>query len=121
MSNQDMTLKVSNIIVHRAHYVSHQLCTHEMLFVLAGGSGIHRPLGVAKKQEVKDPGAEYRSKKAKGDMKKPGKADPYAYVPLDMKNLNRRKRAKAAGQFKNLVRGAKKGASKGQKMKAKKK
>ena len=28
--------------------------------------------------------------KAKGDVKKKGKADPYAYLPLDIKTLNRR-------------------------------
>merc|ERR1711862_323952 len=66
-----------------------------------GGSGIHRPIS------DKDIGTEYRSKKAGGDMKKKGKPDPYAYVPLEMKTLNRRKRAKVHGQFKNLVKGAK--------------
>lgn len=28
------------------------------------------------------PGAEYRSARAEGDMRKPGRPDPYAYAPL---------------------------------------
>lgn len=35
-------------------------------------------------------GAEFRSKKAAGDMKKKDKPDPYAYLPLDISTLNRR-------------------------------
>ncbi|XP_071769461.2 RRP12-like protein [Centroberyx gerrardi] len=73
----------------------------------AGGSGIHRPLGA---------GADYKSKKGKGDVKKKGKVDPYAYIPLRKAQLNRRKRAKLQGQFKGMVRGAQKGALSGKKM-----
>lgn len=36
------------------------------------------------------PGSEYKSKKAKGDIKKKGKLDPYAYLPLRRSNLNKR-------------------------------
>ncbi|XP_072293683.1 RRP12-like protein [Eucyclogobius newberryi] len=79
----------------------------------AGGSGIHRQLG-------KDTGAEYKSKKGKGDMKQKGKLDPYAYIPLKKAQLNRRKRAKLQGQFKGMVRGAQKGALTGKKMQKKK-
>lgn len=78
----------------------------------AGGRGIHRPLG---KQGKSDYGNEYKAKKAKGDVKKSGKPDPYAYVPLNMANLNKRKQSKVKGQFTSLVRGAKKGAQKGKK------
>ncbi|KAM9365254.1 RRP12-like protein [Pholidichthys leucotaenia] len=81
----------------------------------AGGSGIHRHLG--SRQET---GADYKSKKGKGDVKKKGKVDPYAYVPLNKTQLNRRKRAKLQGQFKGMVRGAKKGALSGKKMQKKK-
>ncbi|KAK2163707.1 hypothetical protein LSH36_75g12086 [Paralvinella palmiformis] len=81
----------------------------------AGGSGIHRPV----KKPV--PGAEYRAKKAHGDIKKKGQPDPYAYIPLELSALNKRKKAKVKGQFKSLVRGAKKGALKGQKLRAKQK
>eukprot|EP01114_Cavostelium_apophysatum_P014421 TRINITY_DN3742_c0_g1_i8.p1 TRINITY_DN3742_c0_g1~~TRINITY_DN3742_c0_g1_i8.p1 ORF type:complete len:1306 (+),score=473.82 TRINITY_DN3742_c0_g1_i8:83-4000(+) len=36
-------------------------------------------------------GEEYRSKRAGGDMKRQGKADPFAYIPLNGKLLNKRK------------------------------
>ncbi|XP_068597259.1 RRP12-like protein [Brachionichthys hirsutus] len=81
----------------------------------AGGSGIHRPL--AGKGES---GAEYKSKKGKGDVKKKGRVDPYAYIPLRKAQLNRRKRAKLQGQFKGMVRGAQKGALSGRKMQKRK-
>uniref|UniRef100_A0AAY4CA86 RRP12-like protein n=1 Tax=Denticeps clupeoides TaxID=299321 RepID=A0AAY4CA86_9TELE len=54
-------------------------------------------------------GTEYKSKVTKGDVKKKGKCDPYAYIPLNKTNLNRRKKAKLQGQFKGIVRGAKRG------------
>ncbi|XP_070833276.1 RRP12-like protein [Chaetodon trifascialis] len=81
----------------------------------AGGSGIHRPLGG--KDNI---GADYKSKKGKGDVKKTGKLDPYAYIPLKKAQLNRRKRAKLQGQFKGMVRGAQKGALSGKKMQKRK-
>ncbi|XP_056147763.1 RRP12-like protein [Lampris incognitus] len=77
----------------------------------AGGSGIHRPLGGSR-----DSGTDYKSKKGKGDVKKKGKLDPYAYIPLRKAQLNHRKRAKLQGQFKGMVRGAQKGALSGRKM-----
>lgn len=87
----------------------------------AGGGGIHRPLGKQEKPTRKsvEYGGEYKSKKGGGDVKRKGKPDPYAYVPLDFRNLNKRKQAKLKGQFKNLVKGAKKGAAKGRKGKKK--
>uniref|UniRef100_A0A1A8HJ42 Ribosomal RNA processing 12 homolog n=1 Tax=Nothobranchius korthausae TaxID=1143690 RepID=A0A1A8HJ42_9TELE len=81
----------------------------------AGGSGIHRSLG-----QGHDAGADYKSKKGKGDVKKKGKCDPYAYIPLKKDQLNRRKRARLHGQFKGMVRGAQKGALSGRKMQKKK-
>ncbi|KAM9345310.1 RRP12-like protein [Symphorus nematophorus] len=81
----------------------------------AGGSGIHRPLG-----GKEDIGADYKSKKGKGDVKRKGKLDPYAYIPLKKAQLNRRKRAKLQGQFKGMVRGAQKGALSGKKMQRRK-
>lgn len=56
----------------------------------SGGVGIHRPLGGASTSSQKAPGSEYRSRKAKGDVKKKGKFDPYAYVPLQRTSLNKR-------------------------------
>nr|CAG4649918.1 EOG090X00E0 [Sida crystallina] len=107
----------------------------------AGGSGIHRPVAAPSEansrrsstvkkvtskakskldkaqQEAKpvDYGAEYRSSKAKGDVKRKGKPDPFAYVPLSKSVLNKRKKAKMSGQFNGLVRAARKGATAGSK------
>ena len=53
--------------------------------------------------------------KAKGDVKRSGKPDPFAYVPLVRQKLNRRKRAKLSGQFKGLIGKAKKGSTLGTK------
>ncbi|XP_076468663.1 RRP12-like protein isoform X2 [Babylonia areolata] len=80
-----------------------------------GGSGIHRPLS-----KTPEYGSEYRSKKGAGDVKKAGKHDPYTYVPLEFKNLNKRKQAKLKGQFSGLVKGAQKGALKAKSRSARK-
>ncbi|XP_053692986.1 RRP12-like protein [Sabethes cyaneus] len=94
---------------------------------VAGGKGIHRPVAASVKsgysgksgksnkttKTYASTGVEYKSKKAQGDMLKKGKHEPYAYVPLSRNSLNRRKRAKNAGQFKGIVKGARKGARKG--------
>ncbi|XP_022831509.1 RRP12-like protein isoform X1 [Spodoptera litura] len=69
----------------------------------AGGKGIHRPLGSAA-SVASGAGSEYRAKKAKGDVKKQGKHDPYAYLPLSRKNLNKRKKAQTSKQFKGVVK-----------------
>ncbi|XP_008545740.1 RRP12-like protein [Microplitis demolitor] len=82
-----------------------------------GGSGIHRPLKTPKIDKA--PGAEYRSKKAPGDIKKKGKPDPYAYLPLTRASLNRRKKMKNASRFKGVISGAKKGVKVGKKARRK--
>lgn len=110
----------------------------------AGGSGIHRPVGkagstsgasvrkITSKERAKQSkekakpaaseyGSEYRSAKARGDVKRSGKPDPFAYVPLARSALNKRKKAKMEGQFKGLVRAARKGATAGSKIRAKSK
>ncbi|CAG9126433.1 unnamed protein product [Plutella xylostella] len=69
----------------------------------AGGKGIHRPLGSAA-SVASTAGTDYRSKKAKGDVKKKGKHDPYAYLPLSRKYLNKRTKATNAQQFKGVVK-----------------
>lgn len=56
----------------------------------AGGSGIHRPLKSSAASVYSDVGSEYKSTKAKGDVKKKGKVDPYAYLPLSRSTLNKR-------------------------------
>ncbi|XP_043216714.1 RRP12-like protein [Amphibalanus amphitrite] len=107
----------------------------------AGGGGIHRPVGGAESvrsgrshwstagASVRSGrsarsagggpparvGAEYASKKGRGDVKRAGRPDPYAYVPLKRNTLNKRKKAKYEGQYKNIVSGAQKGATKGAK------
>ncbi|KAK1287476.1 hypothetical protein QJS10_CPB19g01953 [Acorus calamus] len=43
-------------------------------------------------------GNEYTSKKARGDLKKEGKLEPYAYWPLDRKLLNRREERRATAR-----------------------
>lgn len=53
--------------------------------------------------------------RAKGDIKKKGKPDPYAYLPLMRQKLNRRKQAKLAGQFSGFMKKAKKGSALGAK------
>ncbi|XP_060661912.1 RRP12-like protein [Drosophila nasuta] len=84
--------------------------------------GIHRPLGGGGKSSdamsVKSgvsrvAGSEYSTKKAKGDMKKSGKLDPYAYIPLTRNTLNKRKRAMNSRKFKSAVRGAGGGGDEG--------
>lgn len=77
----------------------------------AGGSGIHRPLKKARTEQA--PGSEYRARKAQGDIKKKGKPEPYAYVPLTRAAINKRKKKKNAGKFHNMIKGAKKGAQEG--------
>jgi len=76
-----------------------------------GGSGIHRKLDT--------PGSEYKSNKGRGDVKKKGKPDPFAYIPLNHKTLNKRKAVKSHGVFSKVVKAAKKGANKGNKYKVK--
>ena len=77
-----------------------------------GGSGIHRDTS-------KDHGADYKNKTGRGDVKKIGKHDPYAYIPLNHKNLNKRKNAKTKGQFQGVITAARKGAAKGNKTRVK--
>lgn len=74
----------------------------------AGGKGIHRPLGgggsdaasaksgmsrmsmATTKSASTVYGSAYKAKKARGDMKQSGKADPFAYIPLSRNSLNKR-------------------------------
>ncbi|KZC03741.1 RRP12-like protein [Dufourea novaeangliae] len=79
----------------------------------AGGSGIHRPLKKRKPNQM--PGMEYRAQKAGGDIKKKGKPDPYAYIPLTRSALNKRKKKKNASKFQGIIKNATKGAQIGMK------
>jgi len=53
------------------------------------------------KLDVKHTGKEYAAKKAKGDVKKEGKPDPFAYIPLNPKLLNKRFKTKASQHWKS--------------------
>ncbi|CAB0020940.1 unnamed protein product, partial [Nesidiocoris tenuis] len=89
----------------------------------AGGSGIHRPITASNfggptrrgkpSKKASNPyvqtGEEYRSKKGRGDVKRKGKPDPFAYLPLRRDALNKRKRMKAMGSLKNVLKAAKRG------------
>ncbi|KAI8813413.1 NUC173 domain-containing protein [Cladochytrium replicatum] len=52
-------------------------------------------------------GGQYKAKKAKGDVKKAGMPDPFAYIPLSTNLMGKKKRAtRAIGQFKAIVAAA---------------
>ena len=72
--------------------------------------GIYRDTTRSKKDE---PGAQFRAKKAAGDMKRKGAPEPYAYLPLDRKSLKKRGNK---DQFKGIIGAARKGAIIGQKL-----
>ena len=73
-----------------------------------GGKGIHRDPR-AKDLGMKT-GNQYKSKRAKGDVKKKDQSvDPYAYFPLLKSSLNKRHRASMKGQFKALKQKTKTG------------
>ena len=48
-------------------------------------------------------------------MKKKGKLDPYAYIPLNRQKLNRRKRMKMSSEFSGFMKKAMKGSATGTK------
>ena len=78
-----------------------------------GGKGIHRD------RNNEESGVRFKAKKAGGDVKQKGTHEPYAYLPFDSSVLNKRKKKKLSGQYKGLIKAAKKGAATGQKKKVK--
>jgi len=50
-----------------------------------------------------EPGHEYKSKKAGGDVWKKGMLEPHAYIPLDARLLNKKNRREAVGYFGGVV------------------
>lgn len=52
-----------------------------------------------KRKRGAEEGKEYRAKKAGGDMKKKGKLDPYAYIPLDPKLMAKRNKRTAVSRY----------------------
>ncbi|XP_071947906.1 RRP12-like protein [Antedon mediterranea] len=85
----------------------------------AGGGGIHRPIAKPSGKSSA-PGSEYKAKKAAGDIKKKGKEDPYAYIPLNKHQINKRTKKSTKGAWNNLTKAAKKGALAGKKGQMKK-
>ena len=71
------------------------------------------------KPDATNRGDAFKSKNAPGDMTRRGLPDPYAYYPLDPASLNKRKARKLKGEFKSVVKGAKKGAAAGRRQRAK--
>ncbi|TMW63544.1 hypothetical protein Poli38472_002485 [Pythium oligandrum] len=67
----------------------------------AGAKG-NRKRGRDDEEEV-GAGKEYRSKKAGGDIKKKGKFEPYAYIPLDPKLMAKRNKRNAVAKYKSNV------------------
>lgn len=61
-----------------------------------------------KRQRVKEPGEEYRSRKAGGDVWKKGMLEPHAYIPLDPRLLNKKNHKEAVAHFSSVVKSGKK-------------
>jgi ribosomal RNA-processing protein 12 len=61
-----------------------------------------------KKARVREPGEEYRSKKAGGDVWKRGMLEPHAFIPLDPRMLNKKKEKEAVAHFGILVKNGRK-------------
>ena len=61
-----------------------------------------------KRQRVKEPGEEYRSRKAGGDVWKKGMLEPHAYIPLDPRLLNKKNHKEAVAHFGAVVKSGKK-------------
>lgn len=58
------------------------------------------------KEKAFSSGKEYRSTKASGDVKRDGQMDPYAYIRLDNRMLNKRNKQYATKQFKGVLAGS---------------
>jgi len=58
-----------------------------------------------RKLNLKEPGEEYRAKKAGGDVWKKGMLEPHAFIPLDPRLLSKKHRTQAIGHFGVVVKG----------------
>jgi len=74
-----------------------------------------------KRQKGVHDGTSFKAKTGRSDNSRTGKVQPYAYLPLDPRNLNKRRQHQQAGQFKGLINAAKSGAATGRKQRAKQK
>ena len=61
------------------------------------------------KQVYKHTGVEFKAKKAGGDLLKGGQ-QPFAYLPMDHRMLNKKKKHKASRSLKSVLKGGNKGA-----------
>eukprot|EP00606_Chrysophyceae_sp_TOSAG23-5_P000419 GSChrysophyteH2.ASY1.ANO1.326.1 assembled CDS len=57
-----------------------------------------------KRRKTKEPGEEYRAKKAGGDVWKKGMLEPHAYIPLDGRLLSKRNQREAVDKFTGVVK-----------------
>lgn len=67
-----------------------------------------RQADAASKKKRSEPGSEYRSKKAGGDVWKKGMLEPHAYIPLDARLLNKKNHREAVSYFGAVVKNGKK-------------
>ncbi|KAI8820144.1 armadillo-type protein [Fimicolochytrium jonesii] len=77
------------------------------------GRNKRKDVGLDKGEVEKMLGRQFKAKRAKGDVKKSGGPDPFAYIPLTSKVVGgkKRKAAKVAGQFKNIIKATQTGGS----------
>ncbi|KAK6629400.1 hypothetical protein RUM43_003217 [Polyplax serrata] len=132
LSDMDgLSCKMENVLIGRKRKIS--TSSEGPAKYQAGGSGIHRPIhngdsagkgrGTKKnKKHVNElpnlkTGMEYKARKARGDVKLKGKPDPYAYIPLSRKLLNRKQKMNSI--VKSAIKGAKAGTKLKMKMKMK--
>lgn len=64
-------------------------------------------VGEKKAKPQHEPGEEYRSKRASGDVWKRGMLEPHAYVPLDGRLLAKKNTSNAVAHFGSLMKGSK--------------
>lgn len=59
---------------------------------------------VVSRKRVREPGEEYRAKKAGGDVWKLGQMEPHAYIPLDPRLLSKKNSKEALSQLGSVIR-----------------
>ena len=94
VENQRKTIKTNNLIMSQMERIKRKWAVN-----VAGSSSKK----AQKCRKTSDSGwvytgNEYSSEKARGDVKKKGELEPYAYWPLDRKLLSRRQEHKAAAR-----------------------
>ena len=59
---------------------------------------------VVSRKRSREPGEEYRAKKAGGDVWKFGQMEPHAYIPLDPRLLSKKNSKEALSQLGSVIR-----------------